>query len=109
MKKNKNQFTTIGSVDVEEKIKEAYEDKNGIPFSTKILNKQVHKEYYQKYHRRYSYTFKNKQSPNQVPNYLSSHRLPLVDRTNYQFSSSTVVTTPSINEHSQQNFVNLSI
>ncbi|CAF1188998.1 unnamed protein product [Rotaria sordida] len=74
--KNKNQFTTIGSVDVEEKIK---------------------------------MTFKNKQSSNQVPNYLSSHRLLLVDRTNYQFSSSTVVTTPSTNEHSQQNFVNLSI
>ncbi|CAF1656542.1 unnamed protein product, partial [Rotaria sordida] len=87
------------------KQKPIHNNINGIPLSTTILNKQVHKVCYQKYHRHYTYASQNKQSTNVVPNSLSTRRLPLVDRTNYQCPSSLVPVVPSANENFQQNFL----
>ena len=103
-KLKKTQFTTVIAVDVEEKIKQSYEDINGIPLSTRILNEQVHKQCYWKYFNHYTYTSKNKLSSSEGPNCLSTSRVPLGDRTNYRLPSS--LSTTSTNQHSQQNSVN---
>ncbi|CAF3973710.1 unnamed protein product, partial [Rotaria sp. Silwood1] len=89
----KTEFTTVISIDVEEKIKKAYENIHGIPLSTRIFNQLVHRQCYGKYHRHYTKIFENenKQSSTQIQNCLLTHRLPLADRTNYQIPSSLVL------------------
>jgi hypothetical protein len=99
-------FTKISSIDVEEKIKQAYEDCHGIPLLKRLLNEQVHKKCYWKYHRHYTYTSKNKRSSTTIQDCLLTRRLPLVDRTNYRLPSSLTQTATSANQYSQQSSVN---
>ena len=59
-KVKRNQFTTVNCIDVEQKIKQAYEDIHCIPLSITILHQRVHKVCYGKYHRHYIYISKKK-------------------------------------------------
>ncbi|CAM4968882.1 unnamed protein product [Rotaria socialis] len=99
---NRNLLTTVASVDVEEKIKQAYEYINGISLSRIILNETVHRECYAKYHRRYIYASKTKRSSTEV----SNRRLPLTDCTNFQCSSSSSIPVTSTNQHFKENSAN---
>jgi len=93
-------FTKISSIDVEEKIKQAYEDWHGIPLLRKILNERVHKKCYRKYHSHYTHTSENKRSSSKIQDCLLTRRLPLVDCTNYRLPSSLTQTTTSANQYS---------
>ncbi|CAF3672167.1 unnamed protein product [Rotaria socialis] len=99
---NRNLLTTVASVDIEEKIKQAYGYINGISLSRIILNETVHREYYAKYHRRYIYASKTKRSSTEV----SNRRLPLTDCTNFQCSSSSSIPVTSTNQHFKENSAN---
>ena len=98
-KVKRNQFTTVNCADVEQKIKQAYEDIHHIPLSITILHQRVHKVCYGKYHRHYIYTSKNKMTPKKV----SNRRVPLSDRTNHQ--SPTSLAPSPISSESQRKSV----
>ncbi|CAF4382744.1 unnamed protein product, partial [Rotaria sp. Silwood2] len=105
VKINRKNLITVVSIDVEEKIKQAYENIHSVFLSRRLLNKKVHRECYGKYHRRYIHGLKNKKTSTQVSIYLSNDRLPLVDSTNYQLQSSIVRST-STEQHSHLNSLN---
>jgi hypothetical protein len=103
-----SEFTTVDSVDVEEKIKQAFEHIEGIPVSNRLLNQQVHRKCYGKYHRHYLQVCEKKQPLTEISNCVTNDRLPLVDRTNYRLSPSPNKPSFSSSEANESLFISSS-
>ena len=98
IKVHRRLLTKIASVEVENKIKQAYEDKNGIPLSRSILNAIVHRGCYAKHHFRYGYSLNRKRPSRKA----SNHRFPLSNVTNNQDLTSSFTGIVSTDHHPKE-------